>query len=162
MITVLCVDAVGPYQSPPSPVLVLPVAVDSDSWARAGNIEVLSRYNGVPTRGLAYYLVLDEDGYRSSNAFFQYADTDGGSASLVIPPSLYESVVRAIEDLIRLSAAKTIVLIAEENGHVTDTDLSYPEMESIGRFGPLDLAEFWGLIERRAVCEDSLVLVTAD
>ncbi len=162
MITVLCVDVAYPYTAPPSPILVQPVVTDANAWARAGNIEALSRYAGVPVKGLAYNLVLDEDGYQSSNAFFQYAESDEGAAFLEIPASLRAAMIATVADLLSLSPANTIVFISEENGHVTDADLTYPEMETIERFGPLGLGEFWSLVERHIIREDSLVIVTGD
>lgn len=159
MVTVLCVEATQPYENRPSPLLVEPVVMDDQAWARAGNIEVLARYAGYPTRGIAYYLMLDEDGYKSSNSFFHLSDNAEELAYFTVSPSMKSNVARVLQDLLFLSPQKSIVFIAEDNGHVTDPDLTYDEIETIERLGPVDLESFWQLVDDKRIREDSLSLV---
>ena len=162
MVTILCVEATRPYENRTSPLLVEPVVMDDQAWARAGNIEVLARYAGYPARGIAYYLMLDEDGYKTSNSFFHHSDDAEELAYFTVSPSMKSDVARVLQDLLFLSPQKTIVFIAEDNGHVTDPDLTYEEIETIERLGPVDLQSFWHLVDDKRIREDSLTIVRID
>lgn len=159
MVTILCVEATQLYKGRVPPLLLEPVVMDDHAWARAGNIEVLSRYPGYPTRGLAYYLMLDEDGYKTSNSFFHYPAEGEKPAYFTVPPSMMPGVAKVIQDLLLLSPQKAIVFIAEDNGHVTDPDLNYEEIETIERLGPVTPQSFWYLVAHKQIREDSLTIV---
>lgn len=159
MVSLLCVEATLPYDSRASLLIVEPIVMDGHASTRAGNIEVLARYPGYPTRGIAYYLMLDENGYKSSNSFFDYSDGGAELAYFTVPVSMKADVSRVFEDLLLLSPQKTMVVIAEDNGHVTDPDLTYAEIETIERLGPVDLETFWHLVEEKRIREDSVTIV---
>ena len=159
MLTVLSVDAEHDYETFVPPLIVQPVVVDADAWARAGNTAALARYPGCPSRGRAFYLLLDEDGYQTSNAFFKYADTDDEPAVLALPPAVRGQCEKVLRDLVDLSPSRQIVVVCEDNGHVTDPDLTHAEIETIECFGPLTLAEFWAKADRQQVREDSVIIV---
>ncbi len=162
MVTLLCVEATELYVGRVPPLLLEPVVMDDRAWARAGNVEVLSRYPGIPMRGIAYYLILDENGYRTSNDFFHYpADTEE-PAYFTVPPSLISGVEKIINDLLLLSPQNAIVFIAEDNGHVTDPDLNYEEIETIDRLGPVTPVSFWHLVADKQIREDSLTIIQID
>lgn len=159
MVTILCVEATQLYKGRIHPLLLEPVVMDDLAWARAGNVAVLSRYPGYPTRGIAYYLMLDEDGYKTSNSFFRFPAEAEKPAYFKVPSDMMPGVVKVIQDLLLLSPQKAIVFIAEDNGHVTDPDLNYEEIETIERLGPVTPQSFWQLVADKQIREDSLTFV---
>ena len=52
-----------------------------------------------------------------------------------------------------------MLLVAEDNGHVTDPDLSTEDAETIDVVGPISSGAFWRLVELREVLEDSVVII---
>jgi len=159
IITILSVDAGKSYEGRAAPLIVEPVVVDGLEGARAGNISTLCRFTGVPTDGLAYHLLLDEDGYESSNGFFEYAENADEPAYLAIPRRLRGQFERVLRDLIELSPTRRALVILEDNGHVTDPDLTADEIGTVERVGPISLTEFWHAADRRMIHEDSIVII---
>jgi len=159
IITILSVDAREAYEGRSPPLLVEPVVVDGLEDARAGNISALRRFPNVPTGGLAYHMLLDEDGYQSSNAFFEYAKDPDEAAFLAIPRRLRAQFANVLRDLIELSPTRRAVLILEDNGHVTDPELTAEEIRTIERLGPISLTEFWHAADRHVIREDSVVVI---
>lgn len=159
IITVLSVDARDSYKGGSPPLIIEPVLVDGLEGTRAGNVSALCRFPNVPTDGLAYHLLIDEDGYQSSNGFFEYAKNTDESAFLAVPRHLRAQFERVLRDLIELSPTGRAVVILEDNGHVTDPDLTAEEIATVERLGPVSLPEFWRAADCHLIHEDSLVVI---
>jgi hypothetical protein len=158
ILTVLSVDAERTYNARPRSLIVELVPPDNGG-SHAGNIAALSNYTGFPTSGRAYSIMVDENGYRSSNSFFTFAHGDDEPAVFAAPKSLRAQLEQVLNDLVSLSPVSQAVVILEDNGHVTDPELTYGERETIERLGPITLSEFWEMVDRQAIREDSLVSI---
>ena len=125
----------------------------------AGYVPALARYIGKLPAWDAYYVLVDEGkGYRSSNLFFEYGDDDD-PARLVVPSPLEAPLRAFLESVLWNSTDGQVLVIAEDNGHVTDPALTDAEAESIEVIGPIDTAGFWRLVELGEIYEDSLVVI---
>ena len=110
-------------------------------------------------RGTAAHVLLQErDGYQSSNDLFVYGAEDE-PAKLQVPIELRLHLERVIELGLTLSPCRRVLLVAEDNGHVTDPDLSTEDAETIDVVGPISSGAFWRLVELREVLEDSVVII---
>lgn len=165
MTFILTAVCVAPHREPwvaEAALVVEPAAQESDSWARAGYLPGLTRYFAAPIGGAAFHILHDEGGgYHSSNCFFQLPDEDDEPARLAIPDQLRGPVERILSELVSASGEGRVILVAEENGHVTSPDLSDLEAQTIDRIGPIDLLTFWRLVDLGELHEDSVILIEA-
>lgn len=157
ILTAVCVEPARKPHLPASELLVVPAVHSERAPARAGFLGGLTRYFAEPVDGIAYHLLTDEGGgYETSNVFFAYGDDDV-PARLIVPDSLRAQVQRLLTELLSASGCGRVILIAEDNGHVTDPDLDAEGAETIDRLGPITSEEFWRLLELREVYEDSVI-----
>lgn len=159
ILTAVCVNPREKPSIDPPGLIFEPVAEDEHSWARAGYVPGLTRYFGTPVQGTAYHILVDDDGYQSSNKFLQYGEGDDDPAKLVVPDQYRHTFENLIRDLIMASAEGRVILVVEENGHVTAPDLNSDEADSIDCLGPVDLREFWRLLDLGDILEDSIVVI---
>jgi hypothetical protein len=161
MLTAIVVQPLEASQRRIGDIIVDPVTSDANSWARAGYLPSLSRYFADPVAGDAYYLVTSDDkGYESSNAFFEYDDARD-TAYLLIPARLHEHFEHALEGLVAHSEVGRVILVAEDNGHVTDVALTAEESATIDQVGPIDISTFLQMLDRREIREDSIITIVA-
>lgn len=160
IVTAICVQ---PFRKPSldsSVFCVEPVEQGRDAWARAGYLGGLGRYFGEDLEGVGYYILTDEgDGYRTSNVLFAYGAGDE-PARLVIPAAWRPEFEGLINELLDSSKESRVILVAEDNGHVTSPDLTAEEAEAVDVLGPVDPAGFWRLVDLGEVREDSVALIT--
>ncbi len=122
----------------------------------------LTRYFGKPIEGVAFHLLLDEgDGYLSSNPFFEYPEDENEPARLLVPEQHRRAFERILSEFLSASGESRVVLVAEDNGHVTAPDLTEEEAKTIDRVGPIDLDTFWRLVDLGEIREDSVVVLEA-
>jgi hypothetical protein len=160
IVTTVSLRSSAALQLPPGGVLIRQVEEDESSWARAGYLPGLSRYLGEPPQGRAYHLLVDEGGgYETSNAFFVYPEEEDQPARFVVPSEYRGQIEQVLAALVADSAIGRIVLVLEENGHVTSSDLSPEEAETIDVLGPVTLTEFWQLADLGEILEDSVVVI---
>jgi hypothetical protein len=159
ILTLISEDSTRPLPDRVGPLKLEPVVRDDRAADRAGFVPSLKRYLGRSVRGTAVHILLEErDGYQSSNDLFVYGAEDE-PARLQVPIELRPHLERVIELALTLSACRRVLLIAEDNGHVTDPDLSAEDAETIDVMGPIGSGAFWRLVELREVLEDSVVII---
>jgi hypothetical protein len=113
-----------------------------------------------PIDGAAHYIVTDDGGgYETSNEFVRYSLEEDEPARLFVPEKHRTAFEAIVGDLLSASSAGKLVLVFEENGHVTSTDLTPEEVETIDVVGLLGMEEFWRLLDLGEVLEDSVVVV---
>ncbi|HEU4683716.1 MAG TPA: hypothetical protein VFS39_04370 [Nitrospira sp.] len=165
MTFILTVVSEGPPRFIPErvgPFILESVLRDDAAADRAGFIPSLRRYLGRPLRGSAVHVVLEDEpgGYRSSNALFEYGAEDE-AAKLCVADDLRGAFEDAVNACLAASAERRIVIVVEDNGHVTDPDLTLEEASTIDVLGPMDAAAFWRLVDLKEVSEDSVIIVEA-
>lgn len=156
----LCAPPV--LQFPTGEVLVRRVEEDELSWARAGYLPGLTRYLGARPDGGGYYLLVDEGGgYETSNPFFRYADEDDEPARFVVPDEYRGQFEGILDCLLAASSVGQVVLVLEDNGHVTSTTLTQDEADTIDVIGPITAREFRFRMDLGEIVEDSVVVIQA-
>jgi hypothetical protein len=136
-----------------------PVVRDDGAADRAGFLPTLKRYLRRSVHGTAVHILMrDSDGYQSSNDLFAYGEEDE-PARLRVPIEFRRHLEEVIALALTLSASRRVVLIAEDNGHVTDPDLSIEDAEMIDVVGPMSSDAFWRLVDLSEVFEDSVVII---
>ncbi len=123
----------------------------------AGYLPGLTRYLDRPVHGNAFYLVLDDRGYRSSNAFFPDPDDDDEPVRLVIPVELRQSFDAVLRDLLLGSPQGSALLVSEYNGAVTDPDPN--DDVEVDVLGPWTRSDFWRHHDLGDVVEESIVIL---
>jgi hypothetical protein len=124
----------------------------------AGYVPGLARHLGRPIEGRAFYLVTDDDGYRSSNALFPYPEEDDDQpVRLAVPAEFRQSFDAILRDLLLSSPEGSVVLVSEYNGAVTDPD-SAEELE-VDVLGPWSRSDFWRHHDLGDVVEESVVIL---
>jgi len=160
IVTAVCLHPSAPFQPPPGGVMIREVKEDESSWARAGYLPGLSRYCELPPQGRAYHLLMDEGGgYETSNAFFVYPEDEDQPARFAVPTENRSQIKQILMALLAASAIERIILVLEENGHVTSSNLSPEEAEMIDVVGPIAPTEFWLLADLGEIVEDSVVVI---
>jgi hypothetical protein len=154
---VLTAIALGGTTRPLIPSGALIVEEVTPDPGAAGYVPRLARYLGRPVRGNAFYVVLDENGYRSSNALFPYPDDDEEPVRLAVPDELRRPLDAVLRDLLLCSPEGSILLVSEYNGAVTDPD---PDDDvEVDVLGPWTRDEFWRHHDLGDVVEESIVVL---
>lgn len=160
ILTVVCVRPKRPPASTSGSLLLRPVQEDRLSWARAGYLPGLAPYLGGPPDGAGFHVLVDEGGgYETSSVFVRYADEEDQPAQFVVPEEYRDPLARILTDLLSASAVHRVVLVLEENGHVTSCDLTPEEVETIDILGPIGVEAFWRLVDLGQVMEDSVIVI---
>lgn len=137
-----------------------PVQEDHLSWARAGYLPGLAPYLGEIPAGIGFHVMVDDgSGYETSNVFVRYADDEDQPAQFVVPEQYRKQLERILTDLLSASGIRRVVLVLEENGHVTSGDLTPEEAETIDVIGPISREAFWRLADLGQIVEDSVVVI---
>jgi hypothetical protein len=159
IVTLISEDSARSFPERVGSLTLDPVIRDDGAADRAGFLPGLRRHLGRSVQGTAVHVLLeDEDGYQSSNDLFEYGEEDE-PARLQVPDKLRLHLEQIIERGIVMSGCRRLLLIAEDNGHVTDPDLSTEETEAVDILGPMSADAFWRLVELGEVLEDSVVII---
>jgi hypothetical protein len=160
ILTVVCLRPKRPPTSTSGSLLLRPIQEDHLSWARAGYMPGLAPYLGEPPDGAGFHVLVDDGGgYETSSVFVQYADDEDQPAQFVVPEEYRDPLDRILTDLMSASAAHRLVLVFEENGHVTRSDLTPEEIETIDILGPISVEAFWRLVDLGQALEDSVIVI---
>jgi hypothetical protein len=159
IVTAVCVRPTAQVTAVSGELIIRRVVEDDHSWARAGYLPGLARYLRGPVEGLAYHLLFDEGGgYETSNIFFDCNDDDE-PGRFVVPNAIRQAFDDVLMKLLASSRESRVILILEENGHVTSGDLSDSEAEAVDVLGPVDRTAFWRLTDLGQIVEDTIVLL---
>jgi hypothetical protein len=162
MLTAVCMCPVRVPAAPSGRLLLRPVQEDSGSWARAGYLPGLATFLGDTPSGVGYHILVDDgDGYETSNVFVRYADDEDDPATLVVPDEHRAPFEHVVTDLLSASGTQRVVLVLEDNGHVTGGDLTPEEAATIDVVGPIAYDAFWRLVDLGQIVEDSIVVIVA-
>ncbi len=164
ILTFVCIEPLRPPEVNCQKLVVEPAIQDDGASARAGYLQGIARFfDNKAVQGLAYHIVTDDgSGYRTSNAFFAYGALVDEPARLAIPQTYRQDFELLLNDFLIASSTAEMVLIAEDNGHVTAPDLTEEELETIDRIGPIDRSSFWNLLDLGQIFEDSVVTIVGE
>lgn len=160
IITALAEGCTGDILVADSPFILEKTVTDERAPSRAGYLPGLARHLNGEVEGTAFHVVLaDEDGWKSSNALFEYPDDNDSPAYLWVPDHLRTSFVAVLNELQRCAKDGRVILVLEFNGAVTSPGSDDDASEIVDIVGPLSPPEFWRRHDLRELVEESIVIL---
>lgn len=160
IITAIADGCTGDVSVAAPPFVLDRIVTDERARSRAGYVPGLAPHLGAEVEGAAFHVVLaDEDGWKSSNALFEYPDDNDSPAYLWVPDNLRPSFAAVLSELERCAVSGRVILVLEYNGTVTSPDLDDEANELIDVVGPLSPQEFWRRHDLRELVEESIVIL---
>jgi hypothetical protein len=143
-----------------SPFILDRIVADEQAPSRAGYLPGLARHLKAEVDGAAFHVVLaDKDGWKSSNALFEYPADNDSPAYLWVPDHLRASFAAVLNELQRRATEGRVILVLEFNGAVTSPDSDDETNEIVDIVGPLTPPEFWRRHDLRELVEESIVIL---
>jgi hypothetical protein len=143
-----------------SPIILERIVTDERAPSRAGYLPGLARHLKEEVEGKAFHLLLaDKDGWKSSNALFEYPDDNDSPAYLWVPEHLRASFATALNELQGCAIGGRVILVLEFNGAVTSPESDDDASEIVDIVGPLSPPEFWRRHDLRELVEESIVIL---
>jgi hypothetical protein len=160
IITAVAEGCTGDIPVAKSPFILEKIVTHEQAPSRAGYLPGLARHLHGKVEGAAFHVVLaDEDGWKSSNALFEYPDDNDSPAYLWVPDHLRAPFATVLNELQRCATDGRVILMLEFNGAVTSPDSDDDTNEMVDIVGPLSPPEFWRRHDLHELVEESIVIL---